>query len=148
MITKQKILILLSFLGLIFSTTFGIKFTLTPNFEYVDYWVKIIPLPLFDYASESNETFLQSSIIGYIIFLFICILLHWECRFDNQIRPFLGIFLIVSLSAILFEINSLFLFLDSQYNGQTLTIGPILFIVSYLIIKSYPRRNELKKYAL
>lgn len=146
--TQQKTLLLFSFLGLFFSSMLGLKLSLNTSIEFVGYWFKPIALPIIDYNGISDLKHLDTRIVGYMFFLINGIFLFFKIRYDRVLMPVFIIFLFCTTIAIFFEISSLLQYLDGSYAGQSLYIGTFLFLINLAILKSYPRRLELKKYSL
>ncbi|NOU59500.1 hypothetical protein [Marinifilum caeruleilacunae] len=126
----------------------GIKFSLASHFEFVDYWFKLIPLPIIDISGISDEVYPDTKMIGYSIYLLSSFILFFKLKTDRILLSALLIFFSISAFAITFEVYSIFQYINSSYEGQTLYIGPFLFLFNFAIIRSYPKRLELKKYAL
>lgn len=146
--TQQKLLLTLSFCALFFSSMLGFRYQITPNIEAVDYWFRLIPLPILDYNGISDLKHLDTKILGYVFFLINALILFFKVKYDRILLPALIIFFFSTGFAIFFEIWSLFQYLNGNYAGQSLYIGPFLFLFNLSIIKSYPRRLELRKYSL
>ncbi len=146
--TQQKFFVSLSILGLVFSSMLRITFNATPDFEFVDFWLKAIPLPFFDYAGSSNETHLTTTFVGYIFYFLTGILLLKFTKGDRLLFPLLCGFMLLTTCAIYIEYSSIIQDINSNYQGQHMRIGPFLFLWAYLIITKYPKRLEHRKYSL
>ncbi|WP_133249999.1 hypothetical protein [Marinifilum breve] len=121
---------------------------MTPNFEYVNIWLKALPLPLFDYAGSSNETHLTSTITGYIFYFFTGAILLKYTKRDRLLFPLTCGFMLLTTCAICIECSAIIQDINSNYQGQHMRIGPFLFLIIYMIIKKYPERLKHRKYSL
>ena len=132
---KQKTIFVFLILGLIFSSMFGITFNVSDGFIFQDYWIKIIPLPIFDYArSTPSQLFLTSTILGYLFFAVSGFLLIWHFGKHIKYIPLVIGFIGLTLITIFFEGSSFVQDLNSDFTGQCLRIGPTLFILGLLIL--------------
>jgi len=138
MTTKQKILLGLLILGLVFSSLVRLQFNLSDGFVSHGVMIKFIPLPLFDYAGQSGDLSLTSTIFGYLFFLLAGVLLFLKTRKNKlQRRLWLG-FLFITLYATYFEWTSLMQDINLTYAGQHLRMGPVLFLLGLVLyIRSY-----------
>lgn len=144
MTTKQKILLGLLILGLVFSSLVRLQFNLSDGFVSHGVMIKFIPLPLFDYVGHSGDLSLTSTIFGYLFFLLSGVLLFLETRKNKlQRRLWLG-FLFIALYATYFEWTSLMQDINLHFIGQHLRMGPVLFLLGlFLFIRSY-RTHRVK----
>ena len=137
--TKQKLTIALLLLGLILSSMIRIRFNISNGFEFHNFWINIIPLPLSDYCGESSpELFLTSTILGYFIFILSGLFMLRNLKWDKfNVLNKIG-FLVFAICATVPELTSIIQDLNSEFMGQHLRAGPILFIAGLIIfIKDY-----------
>lgn len=145
MTTKQKILFGLLILGLIFSSLVRIRFNLSDGFIFHDVWTKLLPLPLFDYAKQSGDLSLTSTIIGYLFFAVSGILLVSEVKTNKLAKAVLTGFLLITVYSTYFEWTSLMQDINSHFIGQHLRMGPVLFLLGLVLyIRNY-RTHRVKR---
>lgn len=146
MTTKQKILLGLLVLGLVFSSLVRMQFNLSDGFVSHGVMIKFIPLPLFDYDGQSGDLSLTSTIFGYLFFLLSGVLLIMENKNNKlQRRLWLG-FLFITLYATYFEWSALMQDIHSQFIGQHLRMGPVLFLVALILfIRNYRVERESRE---
>lgn len=127
---NQKILLGILFLGLIFSSMFGINFNLVKGFEFKGFWFNIIPFKLLDFARADNTVLLLTSrILGYFIYALFGLLLIKDFKVNRTGMISYITYLLIVFYAIYFEGTSLFQDMKSNYSGQHLWIGTILFLL-------------------
>jgi len=132
---KQKLSIGFLFLGFIFSSLVRIRFNISNGFEFHNFWIKILPTPIFDFAGHSsNELYLTSTVFGYLFFVVSGIFMIHEFKSLKIKNVSSVIFLLLTLCAILFELTSIMQDAYSSYIGQHLRIGPALLIFGLLIL--------------
>ena len=138
MTTKQKFLSGLLIFGLLFSSLFRLRFNLSDGFVFHDVWVKLVPLPLFEYDGQSVERLLTSTIIGYLFFIVAGILSFLDKKNKKLLKVEWGLFMLISVCATAFEWSSLMQDIHLKYTGQHLWMGPVLFLLGlFLYIRSY-----------
>jgi len=147
MFRKHKLFLSLSILGLFFSSLLRIRFNLSPDFEFENFWLKVLPLPVFDYAGSSNETELTSTIVGYLFYFIAGLIMIWDVRKDKFLFPIVCGFLLFTAFATYQEYTSIIQFLNSTYEGQHMRVGPLLFILFLWLRFRYKRMFETKRYA-
>jgi hypothetical protein len=140
--TNRKLILVLLICGLILSSLVRIVFNLSNGFEYHNFWIKILPLPIIDFAGKSsNQMSLTSTIIGYIIYLIAGFLMIQTQKNDIL---WISIFVLIILISIYFETTSMIQDLNSRFTGQHLRTGPILFILGLLIfLKDKKKQQEI-----
>ena len=144
---KQNLFLYLSVLGLLFSSLLRIRFNLSPNFEFSNFWLKVLPLPIYDYAGSSNETQLTSTIVGYFFYFIAGLIMIWDVRKDKFLFPIVCGFLLLTAFASYQEYTSLIQDIKSTYKGQHMRIGPGLFVLFLWLRYRYKRMFETKRYA-
>lgn len=139
MSTKQKLIQLLAALGLIFSSLLRINFNINTNFEFQQIWLRVLPFPIFDYADQSHDLYLSSTIIGYLFYVLSGFIMLKEIKTDRLLFPLISGFLILSSYAIYVETTSILQDMHSVYKGQYMRIGPTLFIVFLWVYSKYQK---------
>lgn len=139
MTTKQKLIQILAALGLIFSSLIRINFNINPNFEFQQIWLRVLPFPFFDYAGQSHDLYLSSTIIGYLFYVLSGLCMLKEIKTDRLLLPLISGFLILSSYAIYFETSSILQDMHSLYKGQHMRIGPTLFIIFLWVYSKYQK---------
>lgn len=137
--TKQKLIQLLAALGLIFSSLIRIRFNINPDFEFEQIWLKVLPFPIFDYADQSHDLYLSSTIIGYLFYILSGLFMLKEIKTDRLLLPLISGFLILSAYAIYVETTSIIQDMHSLYKGRYMRIGPTLFIIFLLVYSKYQK---------
>jgi len=129
---SRRFIFLLLLTGLVFSSLIRVVYTLSNGFEYQEMWIKLLPLPIFDFATQdSSQLALTSTIVGYLVYMVAGILmLKKEKEKIHWIIPFLLIIVI----SIIFEVTSIVQAMKSHFTGQHLRIGPTLFLAGLFIL--------------
>jgi hypothetical protein len=133
---KQLFLSGLMILGLIFSSVMRIRFQFDEGFQFDNFWVRLIPLPLTDICLQSsNEELLTSTFVGYLFYNFFGLLMLKEFRLSRLGVMVLIAFLILCNYALLAELSSVYAGMYQQYDGQYFRIGPLLFVISVILMR-------------
>lgn len=136
----QKVIFILLILGVIFSSFIRIKFNLSDGFEYHGFWIRLLPLPIFDYAGGSNELKLTSTIVGYLFYLVSGLMM---LKNHKKVISWASVFIAIILISILFETIYMIQDMNQKFIGQHLRVGPFLLIVG--IILFYEDKIKLSK---
>ena len=129
---NNRTILFLLLVGLILSSLIRIVFNISNGFEYQEIWIKILPLPIFDFAMQSSsELVLTSTFVGYIFYFAVGIMLIIKQK-DKLI--WIIPFLLIVVISIYFEVNSAVQDINSNFSGQHLRIGPLLFLVGLFIL--------------
>jgi len=132
--SRQKLLFAFLVLGLILSSMIRFTFNVSDGFAFQDFWFKILPLPVFDYAGHaSNQLNLTSTVLGYLFFAVFGFLLIKEFKNDKKWISLAIGFFFLTLIAIVFEGSSIVQDLNSNFIGQHFRIGPTLFLFGLLV---------------
>ena len=119
---------ILLILGLIFSIVL-ITFRIENGFEFLNIQSE---LSIIDVAfNKSNETYLSSTIIGYLFYL-IFSLITWK-KTNGIDKTQLLIFSLLTLIGISFELKTLYESLNGIYNGGHFRVGIPLALIGFLI---------------
>ena len=119
---------ILLILGLIFSIVL-ITYRIENGFEFLNIQSE---LSIIDVAfNKSKETYLSSTIIGYLFYL-IFSLTMWRKTNRNEKNRLL-IFSLLTLIGISFELKTLYESLNGIYNGGHFRIGIPLALIGFLI---------------
>jgi len=142
----QKITLALLVIGLIFSSLLRIAFNVSDGFVFQRFLISVLPLPIFDYAGNaSNELNLTTTILGYFFYLFAGFVLIKKNKDDKKWYSFAVGFVLILVTAIIFEGSSIVLDLKSEFVGQHLRIGPALFILGFLTLTKNLKVFNLKR---
>jgi len=139
--TNQKVILVLLIIGLLFSSIIRVKFNLSNGFEYHGFWIRLLPIPIFDYAGGSNDPKLTSTIFGYLFYLVTGLMM---LNNHKKIISWASVFIAIILISILFETAYMVQDFNQKFVGQHLRVGPFLFIIGFLIFyedKIKRRRN-------
>lgn len=126
---NQKKSILFIALGLVLTQLLLANFSLYGGFNYYGVKVQVGSLLSFNWSTENR--FLTTRFIGYIFFALFA---FDNYRNGNKHRMNQYI-LIGSICAFAFELKSIFNDLSNEYDGQTLQIGWILFLMSIVMLR-------------
>ncbi len=141
---RQKIMLAVLVLGLIFSSMFGINYNLTNGFEFKGFWFNILPFKLFDFAGTDPDLVqLTSRISGYFIYAVFGLLLIKDLKTNRTGIISYLIYLLLVFYAIYFEGTSLLQDMKLNYSGQHLWIGTLLFLLGLF---NYNRKFNLLKF--
>lgn len=141
--TKQKILLGLLILGLVFSSLVRLRFNLSDGFVSHGVWTKLLPLPLFDYNGTSGDLSLTSTIIGYLFFLLAGVFLLLESKNSKLMKRLWAVFLLLTVYATYFEWTSLMQDIHLKFTGQHLWMGPALFLIALVLFIRHYRMGRL-----
>jgi len=142
MTTKQKIILGLLMLGLVFSSLVRLRFNLSDGFISHGLWTKMLPVPVFDYNGVSGDLSLTSTIIGYLFFLLSGVLLLMEAKNNKQLKVLWAGFLLITIYTTYFEWTSLMQDIHLKFVGQHLWMGPALFLLGLIL---FYRNYQMKK---
>ena len=142
MSTKQKILLGLLILGLVFSSLVRLRFNLSDGFVSHGVWTKLLPVPIFDYNGASGDLSLTSTIIGYLIFAISGVLLFLEAGNNKLLKALWAGFLLITVYATGFEWTSLMQDIHLKFSGQHLWMGPALFLLGLIL---FYRNYQVKR---
>ena len=142
MTTKQKIILGLLMLGLVFSSLVRLRFNLSDGFVSHGMRTQLLPLPIFDFAKASKDLSLTSTIIGYLFFAVSGVLLLLEAINNKLLRSLWVGFLLVTVYATYFEWTSLMQDINSTFAGQHLRMGTVLFLLGLIL---FYRNYQVKR---
>ena len=143
--TKQKIFIVLLILGLIFSSLLRVRFNVSNGFDFQNFWIKFLPLPIFDFGGSTNELVLTTTFLGYLFFVISSFFMPKNIKTLNVKNLGLIAFSLLTILAIVFEGSSIIQDLNSNFTGQHFRIGPTLFIIGILIFRQDYRMSKNSK---
>jgi hypothetical protein len=126
---NQKSSILFIILGLVFTQLLQANFSLYDGFNF--YGIKFQTGSLLSFNWSTENRFLTTRFIGYIFFALFAF-----DNYRNGIKHRLNQYiLIASICGFFFELKSIFNDLSNEYDGQTLQIGWILFLMSLVMLR-------------
>jgi hypothetical protein len=129
---KQKQFLILLIAGFVLSSIVKIDFSLNPGFVF--HGLKItLPLPLFDFAEESGQTQLNTAIVGYVSYAIAGLVFIGQLKENKRWLLITLGFILVTLYAVYFEASAWGASMNGNYNGEHMSIGPILFLLGLLI---------------
>lgn len=129
---KQKQFLILLIAGFVLSSLLQVTFTLSEGFTFHEIEITL-PLPLFDFAGQSNQTHLTSTLVGYVLYAAAGLVFIGQLKV-NQRWLFITLgFILVTLYAIYFEASAWASDINDEYTGKHMSIGPVLFLLGLLI---------------
>ncbi len=129
--TNQKVILVLLAIGLLFSSIIRIKFNLSNGFEYHGFWIRFLPLPIFDYAGGSNDPKLTSTIFGYLFYLVTGLMMLYN---HKKIISWVSVFIAIIFISFLFETSYMIQDMNQKFVGQHLRVGPFLFLIGIILL--------------
>jgi hypothetical protein len=121
--------ILLIILGLVFTQVILANYSLYGGFNF--YGLKLQTGSLISFNWSTENRFLTTRFIGYIFFALFAFD-NYRKGIKHRINQFI---LIGSVCAFMFEMKSIYNDLSNMYNGETLQIGWILFLMALLMLR-------------
>lgn len=126
---NQKKSILFIALGLVLTQLLLANFSLYGGFNY--YGVKLQMGSLLSFNWSTENRFLTTRFIGYIFFALFAF-----DNYRNGIKHRMNQYILIgSICAFVFELKAIFADLSNEYDGQTLQIGWILFLMSLVMLR-------------
>jgi hypothetical protein len=129
---KQKQFLILLAVGFVLSGIVKIEFSLNPGFVFHGLNISL-PLPLFDFAEESGQTRLSTELAGYLFYAIAGLVFIGELKSNKRWLLITLGFILVTLYAVYFEASAWAAGMSGEYNGEHMSIGPILFLLGLLI---------------
>ncbi len=133
------------FIGFVLSSIFRVCFSLTNGFEFLRIWLQFLPLKLLDFNRlDAENTYLTTTIVGYLFFLVAGFISLKKGYLKNTKPVFKIVFVLITLYAIYFESQGVVKDLKSEFDGQHLWIGTLLFLYGGLIFY-YDKKGSINK---
>ena len=129
---KQKQFLILLIAGFVLSSIVKIDFSLNPGFVFHGLNITL-PLPLFDFAEQSGQARLTTALAGYLFYALAGVLFIGQLKNNKRWLMITLGFILVTLYAVYFEASAWFAAMSGEYNGEHMSIGPILFLLGLLI---------------
>lgn len=129
---KQKQFLILLIAGFLFSSILEMAFNLSGGFTFRELEITL-PLPLFDFAGQSNQTHLTTALVGYVLYAAAGLVFIGEMKDNSRWLLITLGFILLTLYAIYFEASAWAADMKGAYTGEHMSIGPVLFLLGLLI---------------
>jgi len=129
---KQKQFLILLIAGFVLSSLLRVTFNLSGGFAFHEVEITL-PLPLFDFAEQSNQTRLTSTLVGYVLYAAAGLVFIGQLKANQRWLLITLGFILVTLYAVYFEASAWAAGMSGEYNGEHMSIGPVLFLLGLLI---------------
>jgi hypothetical protein len=136
--SRQRSFILL-ILALVFSQFIIINYNLWDGFEFHGIKIRTGSFLQLKFQNSEFKT-LTTAVIGYFLFAIYLFnnLKNKDARASRLFEPTF----IITILAIIFELRNIYLDIISEYSGQRVTIGIILFILCFKIFLTSGKENN------